>query len=149
MALKDNSLWHCLTICNMTKAPLRLAAGLSMDRFVKLPEGSVRNTSAARITRKQCHTRCGYSVNSRLNQSKVKMGMCLAKHKSDVAALKGETASFVQVNDLPVQSVFHDGKLWNARVLALIFNTKSPLRLINNRVTMKTCYIKNDLHKAV
>ena len=61
----------------------------------------------------------GYSVNARLNQLEDKMDRRLAKHDSDIADLKGKVDFFVQTQTPPIQGVFYDGQLWDARALVL------------------------------
>ena len=57
----------------------------------------------------------GYSVNSRLNQLEDKMDRRLAKHDDDIAELKNKVAFFVQTQTPPLQGVFYNGQLWDAR----------------------------------
>jgi len=58
----------------------------------------------------------GYSVNSRLNQLEDKMDRRLAKHDDDIAELKSKVDFFVQTQTPPLQGVFYNGQLWDARV---------------------------------
>ena len=61
----------------------------------------------------------GYSVNSRLNQLEDKMDRRLAKHDDDIAELKSKVDFFVQTQTPPLQGVFYNGQLWDARALVL------------------------------
>ena len=82
----------------------------------------------------------GYSVNSRLNQLEDKMDRRLAKHDSDIAELRDRVDFFVQTQTPPLQGVFYDGQLWDARalVLKLVSGSKRSLILIDNWVTAAT-----------
>ena len=82
----------------------------------------------------------GYSVNSRLNQLEDKIDRRLAKHDSDIAELKDKVDFFVQTQTPPLQGVFYDGQLWDARVLvlSLISRAKRSLILIDNWATAAT-----------
>ena len=76
----------------------------------------------------------GYSVNARMNQLEDKMDRRLAKHDSDIADLKEKVDFFVQTQTPPLQGVFYDGQLWDARalVLKLVAGAKRSLILIDN-----------------
>ena len=79
----------------------------------------------------------GYSVNARLNQLEDKVDRRLAKTETDVAELKEKVDFFVQTKEPPIQGVFYDGQLWDARalVLKLIQSAKRSLILIDNWAT--------------
>ncbi len=79
----------------------------------------------------------GYSVNTRLNQLEDKMDRRLAKTEADIAELKEKVDFFVQTKEPPIQGVFYDGQLWDARalVLKLISSAKRSLILIDNWAT--------------
>ena len=76
----------------------------------------------------------GYSVNARMNQLEDKMDRRLAKHDSDIADLKEKVDFFVQTQTPPLQGVFYNGQLWDARalVLSLVAQAKRSLILIDN-----------------
>ena len=76
----------------------------------------------------------GYAVNTRLNQIEDKMDRRLAKHDSDIADLKEKVDFFVQTQTPPLQGVFYNGQLWDARalVLSLVSRAKRSLILIDN-----------------
>ena len=82
----------------------------------------------------------GYSVNSRLNQLEDKMDRRLAKHDDDIAELKNKVDFFVQTKTPPLQGVFYNGQLWDARVFVerLIGSAKHSLLLIENWATVET-----------
>ena len=82
----------------------------------------------------------GYSVNSRLNQLEDKVDRRLAKHDDDIADLKEKVDFFVQTQTPPLQGVFYDGQLWDARVLVerLVGSAKRSLLLIDNWATVET-----------
>ena len=79
----------------------------------------------------------GYSINTRLNQLEDKIDRRLAKHDSDIADLKNKVDFFVQTQTPPLQGVFYDGQLWDARalVLKLVAGAKRSLILIDNWAT--------------
>ena len=76
----------------------------------------------------------GYSVNARLNQLEDKMDRRLTKTEADVAELKDKVDFFVQTQTPPLQGVFCNGQLWDARalMLSLISRAKRSLILIDN-----------------
>ena len=82
----------------------------------------------------------GYSVNARLNQLEDKMDRRLAKTEADVAELKDKVDFFVQTQTPPLQGVFYNGQLWDARalVLKLVASAKRSLILIDNWATAET-----------
>jgi len=82
----------------------------------------------------------GYAVNSRLAQLEDKVDRRLAKTEADVANLKEKVDFFVQTKEPPLQGVFYDGQLWDARalVLKLIQGAKRSLILIDNWATTET-----------
>ena len=79
----------------------------------------------------------GYSVNARLNQLEDRVDRRLAKTEADIAELKDKVDFFVQTKEPPLQGVFYDGQLWDARalVLKLIGSAKRSLILIDNWAT--------------
>ena len=79
----------------------------------------------------------GYTVNARLNQLEDKVDRRLAKHDSEISELKDKVDFFVQTQTPPLQGVFYDGQLWDARalVLKLISSAKRSLILIDNWAT--------------
>ena len=79
----------------------------------------------------------GYAVQERLNLLEDKIDRKFAKTETDIAALKDKVDFFVQTQTPPLQGVFYDGQLWDARalVLKLIGNAKRSLILIDNWAT--------------
>ncbi|MBQ4199867.1 MAG: virulence RhuM family protein, partial [Kiritimatiellae bacterium] len=59
----------------------------------------------------------GYSVNTRLSQLEDKVDRRLAKHDERIATLEQKVDFFVQTQTPPLQGVFYDGQLWDARAL--------------------------------
>ena len=57
----------------------------------------------------------GYAVNTRLNQLEDKVDRHLAKHDDRIATLEQKVDFFVQTKEPPIQGVFYDGQLWDAR----------------------------------
>ncbi|MBR4612331.1 MAG: virulence RhuM family protein [Kiritimatiellae bacterium] len=82
----------------------------------------------------------GYAINQRLTQLEDKVDRRLAKHDSDIAELKDKVDFFVQTQTPPVQGVFYDGQLWDARAFAdkLIGSAKKSIWLIDNWATFET-----------
>ena len=82
----------------------------------------------------------GYVVNARLAQLEDKVDRRLAKTEADVAELKDKVDFFVQTKEPPLQGVFYDGQLWDARalVLKLIQSAKRSLILIDSWATAET-----------
>ena len=79
----------------------------------------------------------GYSVNARMNQLEDKVDRRLAQHDQAIVDLKEKVDFFVQTKEPPLQGVFYDGQLWDARalVLKLIQSAKRSLILIDNWAT--------------
>ncbi|MBR2354755.1 MAG: virulence RhuM family protein [Kiritimatiellae bacterium] len=82
----------------------------------------------------------GYSVNARLNQLEDTMHRNLARHDDRIATLEQKVDFFVQTQTPPVQGVFYDGQLWDARalVLKLVAGAKRSMILIDNWATPGT-----------
>ena len=82
----------------------------------------------------------GYAVNTRLNQLEDKVDRRFAKTEAEVAELKEKVDFFVQTQTPPLQGVFYDGQLWDARalVLSLVARAKRSLILIDNWATAET-----------
>ena len=79
----------------------------------------------------------GYSVNARMNQLEDKMDRRFAQHDQAIVDLKEKVDFFVQTKEPPLQGVFYDGQLWDARalVLKLISSAQRSLILIDNWAT--------------
>ena len=82
----------------------------------------------------------GYSFNARMNQLEDKMDRRLAQHDQAIVDLKEKVDFFVQTQIPPVQGVFYDGQLWDARalVLKLVAGAKRSMILIDNWATPGT-----------
>jgi hypothetical protein len=76
----------------------------------------------------------GYSYNARMNQLEDKMDRRLAQHDQAIVDLKEKVDFFVQTQTPPLQGVFYNGQLWDARalVLSLVSRAKRSLILIDN-----------------
>ena len=76
----------------------------------------------------------GYAVNTRLVQLEDKIDHRLAKHEDRIATLEQKVDFFVQTQTPPLQGVFFNGQLWDARalVLSLVARAKRSLILIDN-----------------
>ncbi len=76
----------------------------------------------------------GYAVNTRLAQLEDSVDRRLAKHDERIATLEEKVDFFVQTQTPPLQGVFYDGQLWDARalVLKLVAGAKRSLILIGN-----------------
>ena len=87
----------------------------------------------------------GYSVNARLNQLEDTMHRNLARHDQRIATLEQKVDFFVQTQTPPLQGVFYDGQLWDARalVLKLIQCAKRSLILIDNWAMNECCHCEN------
>ena len=79
----------------------------------------------------------GYAINERLNMLEDRVDRRMAKTEQDVVELKEKVDFFVQTQTPPLQGVFYDGQLWDARalVLSLVARAKRSLILIDNWAT--------------
>ena len=93
----------------------------------------------------------GYAVNQRLAQLEDKVDRRLAKHDDRLATLEQKVDFFVQTKEPPLQGVFYDGQLWDARalVLKLIQSAKRSLILIDNWATAETLDLFSKKRKGV
>ena len=82
----------------------------------------------------------GQVVNQRLALLEDKIDRRLAKHDDRIAILEQKVDFFVQTQIPPVQGVFYDGQLWDARalVLKLVAGAKRSMILIDNWATPGT-----------
>ena len=82
----------------------------------------------------------GYAVNNRLNQLEDKVDRRLAKHDNRIANLEQKVDFFVQTQTPPLQGVFYDGQLWDARAFAerLIARARASIVLIDSWTTVAT-----------
>ena len=82
----------------------------------------------------------GYAFSQRLNQLEDKMDRRLAKHDQEIVELKDKVDFFVQTSLPPMQGVFYDGQVFDAKVFAakhILSATKSIL-LIDSWVDVVT-----------
>ena len=82
----------------------------------------------------------GYAVNQRLNQLEDKMDRRLAEHEQEIGELKEKVDFFVRTSLPPVQGVFYDGQVFDARMFATrhILSAKESIFLIDNWVDVAT-----------
>ena len=82
----------------------------------------------------------GYSVNSRLNQLEDKIDRRFVSHDQRISTIESKVDFFVQTQTPPLQGVFYNGQLWDARVFVerLIGSAKRSLLLIDNWATVET-----------
>jgi hypothetical protein len=79
----------------------------------------------------------GQAVNQRLALLEDKMDRRFARTEADVADLKEKVDFFVQTQTPPLQGVFYEGQLWDARALVvkMIAGAKRSIVLIDNWAT--------------
>ena len=82
----------------------------------------------------------GYAVNERLVQIEDRMDRRLAEHGRRLDALEGRVDFFVRTQTPPLQGVFYDGQLWDARAFVdrLVKRAKRSLVLVDNWATVET-----------
>lgn len=82
----------------------------------------------------------GYAFNQRVNQLEDKMDRKFAKHDDDIAALKDKVDFFVQTSMPPMQGVFYDGQVFDAKVFAAkhILSARKSILLIDSWVDVIT-----------
>ena len=75
----------------------------------------------------------------------------LLSHEKDIVDLKEKVDFFVQTQTPPLQGVFYDGQLWDARalVLSLVAGAKRLLILIDNWATAETLDLFSKKRKGV
>lgn len=93
----------------------------------------------------------GYAVNARLNQLEDKVDRRLAKHDADIVELKDKVDFFVRTSQPPIQGVFYDGQVFDARVFATkhILSARKSILLIDNWVDVGTLEILSKKAKGV
>ena len=111
---------------------------LSVGYRVKSPQGILFRRWANTVLKE--YLLRGYSFNARLNQIEDKVDRRLAKHDDDITELKEKVDFFIQTKSPPIQGVFYEGQLWDARVFVerLIANAKKSIVLIDNWATVET-----------
>ena len=82
----------------------------------------------------------GYAVNERLVQIEDRMDRRLAEHGRRLDALEGRVDFFVRTQTPPLQGVFYDGQLWDARAFVdrLVKRARRSLVLVDNWATVET-----------
>jgi hypothetical protein len=82
----------------------------------------------------------GYAVNERLVQIEDRMDRRLAEHGRRLDALEGRVDFFVRTQTPPLQGVFYDGQLWDARAFVdrLVKRAKRSLVLVDSWATVET-----------
>ncbi len=72
----------------------------------------------------------GQALNQRLNQLEDRVDRRLAKTEADVADLKDKVDFFVKTKEPPLQSIFYQGKFWDAKSLLIKFIRSAKKELI-------------------
>ena len=72
----------------------------------------------------------GHVVNTRLSQLEDRVDRRFAKHDTDIAKLKEKVDFFVQTKEPPLQSIFYQGKFWDAKSLLIKFIRRAKKELI-------------------
>ena len=82
----------------------------------------------------------GYAVNQRLNQLEDKIDRRLVGHDERISSLEAKVDFFVKTQTPPLQGVFYNGQLWDARAFAdkLIGSAGKSIWLIDNWATVET-----------
>ena len=82
----------------------------------------------------------GYAFSQRLNQLEDKMDRHLAQHDQAIVDLKEKVDFFVQTSMPPMQGVFYDGQVFDAKVFAAkhILSAKKSILLIDSWVDVVT-----------
>ncbi len=83
---------------------------------------------------------CGHAVNERLVQIEDRMDRRLAEHGQRLDALEGKVDFFVRTQTPPLQGVFYDGQLWDARAFVdrMVKSARKSLLLVDNWATVET-----------
>ena len=82
----------------------------------------------------------GYAFNQRLNQLEHKMDLNLVRHEQEIGDLKCKVDFFVQTSMPPVQGVFYDGQVFDAKVFAAkhVLSAQKSILLIDSWVDIVT-----------
>ena len=72
----------------------------------------------------------GYSFNARMNQLEDKLDRRLVQQDQTIIELKEKVDFFVQTKEPPLQSVFYQGKFWDAKSLLIKFIRRAKKELI-------------------
>ena len=86
------------------------------------------------------HLLRGYTVNSRLSQLEDRTDRRLLEHDKRIESLESKVDFFVKTQTPPLQGVFYNGQLWDARAFAsrLVKRAKKSILLIDNWVNEDT-----------
>ena len=111
---------------------------LSVGYRVKSPQGILFRRWANTVLKD--YLLRGHAVNQRLTQMEDKIDRRLTSHDQRIEVLESKVDFFVQTQTPPLQGVFYDGQLWDARVLVerLVGSAKRSLLLIDNWATVET-----------
>jgi hypothetical protein len=93
----------------------------------------------------------GYAFSQRMNQLEDKVDRRLSKTEQEVRELKEKVDFFVQTQTPPLQGVFCDGQMWDARAFAemLIGRAKKSILLIDNWATVVTLDMLSSKRRGV
>ena len=82
----------------------------------------------------------GYAINQRLNLIEDKTDRRFASHDRRLTSLEEKVDFFVRTQTPPLQGVFYDGQLWDARAFVdrLVKRAKQSLVLVDNWATVET-----------
>ena len=122
---------------------------ISVGYRVKSPQGTLFRRWATQVLKRYLLE--GYAANQRLVQLEDKLDRRLARHDAEIADLKGKVDFFVQTQTPPLQGVFYDGQLWDARSFAvrLVESAKKSILLVDNWATVETLDILARKRKGV
>ena len=93
----------------------------------------------------------GHAVNERLVQIEDRMDRRLAEHDRRLTAMEEKVDFFVRTQTPPLQGVFYDGQLWDARAFVdrLVKSARKSLLLVDNWATVETLDMLADKRKGV
>ena len=82
----------------------------------------------------------GYAINQRLNLIEDKTDRRFAEHDRRLTAMEEKVDFFVRTQTPPLQGVFYDGQLWDARAFVdrLVKSARKSLLLVDNWATVET-----------
>lgn len=108
---------------------------ISVGYRVKSLRGTQFRRWATRVLRN--YLLHGQAINQRVALLEDKVDRRLSKHDERIASLEKKVDFFVQTQTPPLQGVFYEGQLWDARVLVikLIERAKRSIVLIDNWAT--------------
>ena len=93
----------------------------------------------------------GYAINQRMNLIEDKTDRRFAAHDRRLTSLEEKVDFFVRTQTPPLQGVFYDGQLWDARAFVdrLVKSAKQSLVLVDNWATVETLDILAGKQKGV